>query len=66
VGQVIKGLKNNSSAGFDKIPTLLNKQCLCYYSIKPSVHIHNVSFQTGIFPDMMKKAKIKPPFKKEG
>jgi len=25
---------------------------------------YNVSLQTGIFPDMMKKAKIKPLFKK--
>jgi hypothetical protein len=63
VEQVIKGLKNNSSAGFDEILTFLVKQCLCYF-IKPLVHIYNVSFQTGIFPDMMKKAKIKPLFKK--
>ena len=41
----------------------LVKQCLGYF-IKPLVHIYNVSFQTGIFPDMMKLAKIKPLFKK--
>jgi hypothetical protein len=29
------------------------------------VHIYNVSLQTGIFPDMMKKAKMKPRLKKE-
>jgi hypothetical protein len=63
VEQVIKGLKNNSSAGFDEIPTFLVKQCLCYF-IKSLAHIYNVSFQTGIFPDMIKKAKIKPLFKK--
>ena len=62
VEQVIKGLKNNSSPGFDEIPTSLVKQCLCHF-IKPLVHIYNVSRQTGIFPDMMKKAKIKPLFK---
>ena len=28
------------------------------------VHIYNVSFQTGIFPDMMQKAKLRPLFKK--
>jgi len=60
---VIKDLTNNSSAGFDEISTFLVKQCLCYF-IKPLVHIYNVSFQTGIFPDMMKEAKIKPLFKK--
>jgi hypothetical protein len=63
VEQVIKGLKNNSSPGFDEIPTSLVKQCLCYF-IKPLVHIYNVSLQTSIFPDVMKKAKIKPLFKK--
>ena len=63
VGQVINSLKSNSSAGFDEIPMSLVKQCLCYF-IKPLVHIYNVSFQTGIFPDMMKKAKIRPLFKK--
>jgi len=57
VEQVIQGLKKYSSTGFDEIPTFLVKQYLCYF-IKPLVHIYNVSFQTGIFPDMMKKAKI--------
>ena len=61
VEQVIKSLKKNSSPGSDKIPTSLVKQCLCHF-IKPLVHIYNVSLQTGIFPDMMKKAKIKPLF----
>jgi hypothetical protein len=61
VEQVNKGLKNNSSPGFDEIPTSLVKQCLCHF-IKPWVHIYNVSLQTSIFPDMMKKAKIKPLF----
>jgi len=32
--------------------------------LKPLVHIYNVSFQTGTFTDMMKKAKLKPLFKK--
>jgi len=59
--QVIKGLKNSSSVGFYVTPTLLVKQCLCHF-IKPLVHIYNVSFQKGTFPDMMKKAKMKPLF----
>jgi hypothetical protein len=62
VEQLLKVLKKNSSAGFDEISTFLVKQCLCYF-IKPLVHIYIVSFQTGIFSDMMKKAKIKRPFK---
>ena len=64
VGQVINSLKSNSSAGFDEIPMSLVKQCLCYFK-KPLVHIYNVSFQTGIFPDMMKKTKIRPFLRKD-
>jgi len=41
----------------------LVKQCLCYFT-KPLVYIYNVSLQTGIFPDMIKKAKIRPLSKK--
>jgi hypothetical protein len=59
----IASLNKNSSVGCDKIPMLLIKQCLGYI-IKPLVHIYNVSFQSGIFPDQMKTAKIKPLFKK--
>ena len=61
--QVIKSLKNNSSTGYDEVPMSLVKQCLCYF-IQPLVHIYNVSFQSGIFSDMMKLAKIKTLFKK--
>jgi hypothetical protein len=62
VEQVIESLKSNSSAGFDEIPTSLVNQCSCYF-IKPLVHIY-VSYQTGNFPHTMKKAKIRPLFKK--
>jgi len=58
VEQVIKGLKNNSSPGFDEILTSLVKQCLCHF-IKPLVHIYNVSLQTGIFPIHDEKGKNK-------
>jgi hypothetical protein len=62
VEQTRKGLKTNSAAGFDKIPMSLVKQCLGYF-VKPLTYIYNISFQTGIFPDIMKKAKIRPLFK---
>ena len=62
--QVIKGLKNSSSVGFDETLTFILKQCACHF-IKTLVHIYNVSFQTGAFTDMMKKAKIKPYLKKQ-
>jgi hypothetical protein len=41
----------------------LVKKCLGYF-VKPLTHIYNVSFQNEIFPDIMKKAKIRPLFKK--
>jgi hypothetical protein len=59
VEQVINILNGNSSTGFDEIPMSVVKPCLCYF-IKPLICIYNVPFQTGIFPDMMKKAKIRP------
>jgi hypothetical protein len=40
----------------------LIKQCLGYF-VTPLTHVYNVSFQTGIFPDIMKKAKIRPLIK---
>jgi len=55
--QVISSVKNSLSVGFDETRTLVLKQCLCYF-IKPLVHNYNVTFQTGAFPDMMKKAKF--------
>jgi hypothetical protein len=61
--ETIKGLKTNLAAGCDGIPMSLVKQCLGYF-VKPLTHIYNVPFQTGIFPDIMKKAKIRPLLKK--
>jgi hypothetical protein len=63
VEQTIEGLKINSAAGFDEIPMSLVKQCLGYF-VTPQAHIYNVSFQTGIFPDIIKKVKIRPLYKK--
>jgi hypothetical protein len=56
-------LKSNVFTGFDEIPMLIVKRCLCYV-IRPLVHIYNISLQTGIFPEMVKIAKIRPLFKK--
>jgi hypothetical protein len=61
--RVIISLNKKASAGCDDIPMLVLKQCMDYI-IKPLVHICNVSFQYGIFPDQMKIAKIKPLLKK--
>jgi len=63
--QVIKSLKSNSSTGFDEILMSLVQQCLCYYR-KPLVHIHNVSFQTGIFSRYNEKGKKLGHFLRKG
>ena len=60
--KVILSLNTKASAGCDDIPMTVVKHCMIYI-IKPLVHIRNVSFQHGIFPDQMKTAKIKPLYK---
>ena len=57
--RVIISLNKKASAGCDEIPMLVLKQCRDYI-VKPPVHICNLSFQLGIFPDQTKIAKIKP------
>jgi len=63
VENVINKLKGKSSAGFDEIPEVLVK-CCSHYISKPLIYVFNLSFRFGIFPDLMKKAKISPLFKK--
>jgi hypothetical protein len=45
--------------GYDEMPELIIKNC-GQYLIKPLVHICNMSFQSGTFPDMLKLSKIIP------
>jgi hypothetical protein len=60
--RVILSLNKKASAGYDDIPVRVVKQCMDFI-IKPLVHICNISFQQGIFPDQMKIAKIIPLYK---
>jgi hypothetical protein len=62
VNQVISKLNDKSSTGFDQIPKILVNRCIQY--IKNSYFIVNVSINQGIFPDLMKTAKIRPIYKK--
>jgi len=64
IKNIISKLKGKYSAGFDEIPEVLVKHC-SRYIIKPLTHVFNLSFKHGIFPDMMKIAKITPSSKKE-
>ena len=63
VENVVNKLKGKFSTGFDEIPEALVKHC-SHYIAKPLTHLFNLSFKFGIFPDLMKKAKISPLFKK--
>ena len=49
--------------GYDEIPEVLVKRCSEYIA-KPLTHIFNLSVKCGIFPAVMKIAKITPLFKK--
>ncbi|XP_065672231.1 putative histone-lysine N-methyltransferase 1 [Hydra vulgaris] len=55
-------LKNNKSAGFNKINVNVVKSV--YHIIEPLLfHIFNLSFKTGIVPEKLKIARITPVFK---
>ncbi|XP_065650727.1 beclin-1-like protein A [Hydra vulgaris] len=57
-------LKNNKSAGFDKIN--VNVVESVYHIIEPLLfHIFNLSFKTGIVPEKLKIARITPVFNGE-
>ena len=53
---------NNSSPGWDNIPSVILKPFIKEY-IKPLTYVINNSFETGKFPNLLKIAKIIPIFK---
>jgi len=58
-----KSLKGKPTVGDDDIPENLVKQCM--QLIKgPLAHIYNLSLNSGVFPDILKTAKVKPLYKK--
>ena len=59
VERVIKGLKDKKSFGLDGISNLILKNIAVSIRV-PLSCICNLSFQTGVFPDSMKIAKIIP------
>jgi hypothetical protein len=59
VEKTIKNLKNAYLMGVDGFSEIIIKNCGPYL-MKPLVYIFNLSFQSGIFPDMLKVAKIIP------
>ena len=61
---ITKSLKSSKSHGFDKISMNLLKEII-YPLAKPLTHIFNHSLSQGIFPDLLKIAKVNPIFKKD-
>ena len=53
----------DSAAGHDNLKPIIIKQCKDSI-IQPLLYIFNQSFQTGIFPEKLKIAKVTPIFKK--
>lgn len=56
-------LKNKKSAGPDDVPMFLIKRILKFI-IEPITYLVNLSFHTGIFPDLLKEGKVIPVLKK--
>ena len=63
VVKVPKDLKNKLASGFDDIPDLVVKQCIDHLK-KPLTNIFNSSLESGIFPELLKIAKVIPAHKK--
>ena len=61
---IILHLDLNKSIGPNSLPTFIVKLCTEFFSIYLT-KILNISFTTGIFPDLCKLAKVIPIFKKD-
>ena len=62
--KIIKSLSAKKSAGFDEIPVKFIKMIKAEI-VKPMMLIANQCIQQNTFPDNMKKANIKPLYKKK-
>jgi Notch-like protein len=63
IENIIMSVKSSNSFGYDEIPTKILKSCSSYIS-SPLNYIRNTIFTTGVFPDRLKYAIIRPIFKK--
>lgn len=63
VKNIVKELKNKKSSGHDQIPIKLIKSSIEYIA-EPLVHIINLTLESGIFPNELKKGLVKPIHKK--
>ena len=57
-------IKSNVATGYDNIPSKIIK--LTKETLSPYLtEIINISYKTGIFPDLLKKAVVTPIFKED-
>jgi hypothetical protein len=63
IENIIMSFKSSQSSGYDKVPTKLLKLCSHFIS-SPLNYICNRILFTGVFPDRLKYAIIRPIFKK--
>jgi len=63
IENIIKSLHSSNSFGYDEVSVKLLKLC-SYYISSPLNYICNGSLFTGVFPDRLKYASIRPLFKK--
>uniref|UniRef100_A0A1B6LTV8 Reverse transcriptase domain-containing protein n=1 Tax=Graphocephala atropunctata TaxID=36148 RepID=A0A1B6LTV8_9HEMI len=61
--KIIMAFENKFSTGYDGVPIIVIKHAKDYL-VKPLVHLINSSFISGIFPEKLKIAKIRPMHKK--
>ena len=64
VKPIIKQMKTNKAIGLNSIPTKILKMSQQIIA-KPPAYLINLSFSTGVFPDLLKIANIIPVLKKE-
>jgi hypothetical protein len=64
VVKVARCFKNKLTAGINEIPDHVVKQCIELLKV-PLTNIYDTSFESGIFPDELKIAKVIPVHKKK-
>ena len=61
--KIIHNFPNNKAPGSDHISSKILKE-ICECIVTPLTHLFNLSFETGIVPDLLKIAKVVPIYKK--
>lgn len=62
VESIILQLRTDSATGWDGISSQIIKQCR-HILLAPITHICNIAINSGVFPDMLKKAIVHPIYK---